>query len=89
MRDKKRKEKFLKELEEEEERKRNIEYIRMQEWEEKFDQQKKLEEQEELRREKRLKERELSKYKPDESENLEISSSTSLENFEIDKSSQN
>ena len=61
----------------------------MKEWEERFDKEKALQEQEELRREERLKQREIRKYKTDENDNLEISSSTSLENFEIDKSSQN
>ena len=60
----------------------------MKEWEERFDKEKALQEQEELRREERLKQREIRKYKTDENDNLEISSSTSLENFEIDKSSQ-
>ena len=61
----------------------------MKEWEEKFDQEQKLKEQEELRREERLKRRELEKFKSDDNENLELSTSTSLENFEIDKTSQN
>ena len=61
----------------------------MKEWEERFDKEKALQEQEELRREEKIKTEEIRKYKTDENDNLEISSSTSLENFEIDKSSQN
>ena len=63
--------------------------MKLKEWEERFDKEKELQEHEELRREERLKQREIRKYKTDENDNLEISSSTSLENFEIDKSSQN
>ena len=52
----------------------------------------KLKEQEELRREERLKERKFGRTKSDsnldDKENLKIPSST-LEKFEIDKSSQN
>ena len=38
-------------MREEEDRKRKIEFIRLKEWEEKFDEEKRLEEQEEFRRE--------------------------------------
>ena len=60
----------------------------MKEWEEKFEQEQKLKEQEELRREERLKERELGKKESYNNDNLEISASA-LENFKIDKTSQN
>ena len=75
-------------MQEEEERKKNAEYIKLKEWEEKFEHEQKLKEQEELRREEKLRERELGKIKLEESKELEISVST-LEKFEIDKSSQN
>ena len=76
-------------MKEEEERKSKLEYIKIKEWEEKFDQEKKLKEQEEIRREERLKERELGKLKSLENENIKPAVSTSLENFEIDKTSEN
>ena len=76
-------------MKEEEERKNKIENIRLKEWEEKFDQEKKLREQEEIRREEKLKKRELEKFKSDHDKNLEPSLTTSLENFEIDKTSEN
>ena len=69
--------------------KKKLEYIKIKEWEEKFDQEKKLREQEEIRREERLKERELGKIKSVDNENLRLTSTTSLENFEVDKTSEN
>ena len=48
---------------------------------------KKLKEQEEIRREERLKARELGKIKVRDNNDLELAVSTSLENFEIDKTS--
>ena len=49
----------------------------------------KLKEQEELRREQRFKEKELERLKLEEDESLKSSKSSALENFDIDKSSEN
>ena len=75
-------------MREEEDRKRKIEFIRLKEWEEKFDEEKRLEEQEEFRREERLKARELRNIDKNDKNEIEISTST-LEKFEIDKTSKN
>ena len=74
---------------EEEERKKKLEYIKIKEWEEKFDREQKLQEQEEIRREQKLKERELQRLRLEEKENLKPAVSKRLENFDIDKSSEN
>ena len=60
----------------------------MKEWEEKFEQEQKLKLQEELIREQKFKERELSTKEANDDQDSEISTST-LENFKIDKTSQN
>ena len=75
-------------MREEEDRKRKIEFIRLKEWEEKFDEEKRLEEQEEFRREERLKARELRNIDKNYKNEIAISTST-LEKFEIDKTSKN
>jgi len=75
---------------EEEERKKKLEYIKIKEWEEKFDREQKLREQEEIRREQRLKEKELERLRLEEkSENLEPTLTPALEKFDIDKTSEN
>ena len=60
----------------------------MKEWEEKFEQEQKLKLQEELIREQKFKERELSKKEGYDDQDSGVSSSA-LENFKIDKTSQN
>ena len=75
-------------MKEKEEQKRNIENIRLKEWEEKFEQEQKLKEQEELRKEQKLKEKEFGEKETYSNQDLEVSTST-LENFKIDKTSQN
>ena len=75
-------------MKEQEEQKNKIENIRLKEWEGKFEQEQKLKEQTELRREQKLKEREFGKKEIYKKQDLEVSTST-LENFDIDKSSQN
>ena len=60
----------------------------MKEWEEKFEQEQKLKLQEELIREQKFKERELSKKEDNNNQDSEVSTSA-LENFKIDKTSQN
>ena len=51
----------MKVIKEEENKKRELEYIKIKEWEEKFDREQKLREQEEIRREQRLMQKELEK----------------------------
>ena len=75
-------------MREQEEQKKKIENIKLKEWEEKFDQEQKLKEQEELRKEQKLREREFGEKEIYNNEDLEVSTST-LENFKIDKTSQN
>ena len=60
----------------------------MKEWEEKFEQEQKLKLQEELIREQKFKERELSKKEAYNNQDSEVTTSA-LENFKIDKTSQN
>ena len=60
----------------------------MKEWEEKFDQEQKLKLQEELIKEQKFKEREFAKKEIDNNQDSEVTTST-LENFKIDKTSQN
>ena len=63
----------------------------MKEWEEKFSQEQKLKEQEQLRKDQKFKEIEQEEMRKREiliNQELEVSTST-LENFKIDKSSQN
>ena len=75
---------------EEEERQKNLEYIKIKEWEENFDKEQKLREEKELRREQKIKEKELEKLRlQEESENIKSPLSSTLENFNIDKSKKN
>ena len=89
LKEKRRKEKALKSLMEEEEQKKKLEYIKIKEWEEKFDREQKLREQEEIRREQKLKEKELQRLRLEEKENLKPTVSTGLEKFDVDKTSEN
>ena len=67
----------------------DIEYIKIREWEEKFDKEQKLKEQEEMRREQRLIQKEMERRaKFDNIDNTEGSLSQ-LEKFSIDKSKKN
>ena len=74
---------------EEEQQKKKLEYIKIKEWEEKFDREQKLKEQEEIRREQKLKEKELQRLRLEEKENLKPTVSTGLEKFDVDKTSEN
>ena len=76
-------------MKEDEDRKKKLEYIRIQEWEEKFDHEQKLKEQAEIRREQKLKEKELLRLKSNEDKNLDNPALPSLENFKVDKTSEN
>ena len=63
-----------------------MENVKIKEWEEKFDREKKLKEQEEIRREQRLRQKELEKIrKLDELENQSNNLNIGLEKFEVDK----
>jgi hypothetical protein len=75
-------------MKEQEEQKKEIENIKLKEWEEKFDQEQKLKLQEELIKELKFKEREFAKKEIDSNQDSEVSAST-LEDFKIDKTYQN
>ena len=89
LREKRKKDKALKLIKQEEDRMKEIEYIKIREWEEKFDREQKIKEQKELRREQKIKDQELKRLKViEENENLESPLKSGLENFEIDKTSE-
>ncbi len=68
----------------EEDRKKELEYIKIKEWEEKFDREKKLKEQREILRDQRLREIELEKMRKfDELENQKNSIDYGLKNRSI------
>ena len=77
-------------MKEEEDRQKEAEFIKIREWEEKFDREQKQKEQEEIRREQRLIQKEIDRRARFEEidKNLKRSSS-GLENFNIDKSKEN
>ena len=68
-----------------------MEYIKIKEWEEKFDREQKEREHKENLREQRLRQKELEKLKSFEKEESSIESnySSGLEKFDIDKSKEN
>jgi len=75
---------------EEEERQKQLEYIKIKEWEEKFDREKKLKEQEEIRRDQKLRQKELEKIRKfEELENESKNPNIELEKFDINKTSEN
>jgi len=77
-------------LKEEEDRQKEAEFIKIREWEEKFDRERKQKEQEEIRREQRLIQKEIEKRARFEEIDKNLKSSSSgLENFNIDKSKEN
>ena len=68
----------------EEDRKKELEYVKIKEWEEKFDREKKLKEQQEILRDQRLREIELEKMRKfDELENQKNSIEYGLKNRSI------
>ena len=70
----------------EEDRKKELEYIKIKEWEEKFDREKKLKEQREILRDQRLREIELEKMRKfDELENQKNSIDYGLKNRSINR----
>ena len=76
-------------MREEEEKEKEIEYIKIREWEEKFDKDQKLKEQEEMRREQRLIQKEMERRAKFDNINNTDSSLSQLEKFSIDKSKKN
>ena len=77
-------------MKEEEDRQKEAEFIKIREWEEKFDRERKQKEQEEIRREQRLIQKEIEKRARFEEIDKNLKSSSSgLENFNIDKSKEN
>ena len=82
--------KLVQNLKEEEERKKHQEYIRMKEWEEKFDRIQKEKELEENRKELKLRQKELEKNRSIEPLTEDKSNLTlELERFDVDKNTKN
>ena len=80
----------MKLIQEEEERQKQLENIKIKEWEEKFDKEKKAKEQEEIRREQRLRQKELEKIRKfEELEKETTNPKSGLEKFDINKTSEN
>ena len=79
-------------MKEDEERKKQHEYIKIKEWEEKIDIERKTKEREEIRRDQRLKQRELEKirkFEELENQSTNINLNLDLEEFKVDKSTKN
>ena len=74
-------------MKEEEERKKKLEYIKIKEWEEKFDREQKAKEHRENLREQKLKQRELEKLATFEEKEdaMESNLSSGLKKFNVDK----
>ena len=68
-----------------------MEYIKIKEWEEKFDREQKIREQKENLREQRLRQKELDRLKSFDEDNksLDENLSSGLQKFDIDKSQKN
>ena len=81
----------MKLIKEEEEKQKQLENIKIKEWEEKFDREQKAREHRENLREQRLRERELAKLKSFEENQkpLDKNFSSGLEKFDVDKSKEN
>ena len=80
----------LKLIKEEEEKQKQLEYIKIKEWEEKFDREQKIKEQDEIRREQRLMQKEMEKKSKYDEINEESNKKTSaLEKFNVDQTSEN
>ena len=77
-------------MREEIDKEKEVEYIKIREWEEKFDKEQKLKEQEEMRREQKLLQKEMERRAKfgNLDDNTE-SSLSQLEKFNIDKSKEN
>ena len=75
----------------EEEKQKELEYIKIKEWEEKFDREQKEQERKENLREQRLRQKELDKIRSfeEKDKSIENNYSSGLENFDVDKSKEN
>ena len=75
----------------EEDRKKELEYIKIKEWEEKFDREQKAKEHRENLREERLRQRELEKLKSFEKTENQVDKnlSSGLEKFKVDVTKEN
>ena len=75
----------------EEEKQKELEYLKIKEWEEKFDREQKAKEHRENLREERLRQRELEKLKSfEKTENpIDKNLSSSLEKFKVDVTKEN
>ena len=82
---------MLKLIKQEEEKKKELEFIKIKEWEEKFDRDQKIKQQRENLREQRLREKELERLKSFEENNkpIENNVSSGLEKFEVNKTPKN
>ena len=78
-------------IKEEEEKQKELEYIKIKEWEEKFDREQKAKEHRENLREERLRRRELESLKRQEVEEKEVKEELAnrLKTFNIDKTTKN
>ena len=81
----------MKLIKEEEEKQKQLEYIKIKEWEEKFDREQKEREHKENLREQRLRAKELEKLRAfEEKENVvEGNFSKGLQKFDVDKTKEN
>ena len=75
----------------EEEKQKELEYIKIKEWEEKFDREQKAREQRENLREQRLRQKELERLKSfeEDAKPIDENLSSGLEKFEINKTQKN
>ena len=73
-----------------EEENKRIENLKLKEWEERFDRNEKMKEQQQILKERRLRQRELDELNENEN-GAEINNelTSQLENFEVDKTSEN
>ena len=76
---------------EDEERKKQLEYIKIKEWEEKFDREQKAREHRENIREQRLRQKEIERLKSFNRDEKQVDQklTSGLQNFDIDKTSEN
>ena len=81
----------MKLIKEEEEKQKQLEYVKIKEWEEKFDREQKEREHRENLREQRLRAKELEKLRAfEEKENVvEGNFSKGLQKFDVDKTKEN
>ena len=78
-------------MKQEEEKQKELEYVKIKEWEEKFDREQKAKEHRENLREQRLRQKELDKLRlfEEEENSMENNMSSGLEKFDINKTKEN